>query len=139
MPYIDYDYYANEYHGTSIPSDEFDRIAEIASMAIDSMSYCIIDDTKSYIGSVKKAVAYEAETIYAYGGADVACGMSGASIGSESLGDYSYSVNSGGSSSRDILMYQGIPISPIALSILSKAGLRDRWAYAYYEERDDNA
>lgn len=134
MSYIDYDYYANEYHGANIPSNEFDRIAEIASTTIDAMSYSSIDESKPYFDSVKKATAYEAEAIYAYGGEDVAYGLSAASIGSESLGDYSYSANSGIGSSSDTPMYQGVPISPIALSMLSKAGLRNRWAYAYDEE-----
>ena len=140
MSYIDYEFYKNVYHGSDIPSDKFEKIAEIASMIIDAVVYCRIDTSKDYMDSVKKAAAYEADTINAYGGADVALGMSDAAVGSESLGDYSYSLKgSGENSSSDIPMYQCVPVSPITLSILSNAGLRRRWAYAYYEDGEEDA
>ena len=140
MAYIDYEYYSGVYRGSDIPSDKFDHIAEITSMTIDAIVYCQIDTTKDYMDSVKKAVAYEADTIYAFGGTDVVLGISDAAIGSESLGDYNYSLKgSSGSSSSDIPMYNGVPVSPITVSILSNAGLRRRWAYAYSEDGEEDA
>lgn len=139
MAYIDYEYYTNVYHGSDISSDEFDRIAEIASMVIDAIVYCHIDPEKEYMDSVKKATAFEADTINAYGGSSVAFGMSDAAIGSENLGDYSYSLKSSNAgSSENIQMYNGVPVSPITMSILSNAGLRQRWAYAYNEGGENN-
>lgn len=140
MAYIDYEYYTGEYHGTDIPSDEFDRIAEIASMVVDAVVYCHIDTEKDYMDSVKKATAFEADTIFAYGGSTVVFGVSDASIGSENLGDYSYSLSSANSgSSGSIPMYNGVPVSPITISVLSNAGLRQRWAYAYDEDGEKDA
>lgn len=129
MAYIDYSYYKNEYHGTDIMPDDFDKIAEISSMIVDSIVYCRIDTTKHYMKSVKKAVAYEADTVLAYGGADVAFGLSDTGVSSESLGDYSYSLKENSEQSvNPVPLYYGIPVSPVTLSILSNAGLRNRCA-----------
>ena len=132
MAYIDYAYYTDVYGGKNVPSDEFDRLAEIASMAIDAAAYCDIDTDAEYINDVKRATAYEVDTIYAYGGESVAYGESSANIVSEGLDEYSYSLGSNADSEKGgVAFWNGIPISPIVLSLLSKAGLRNRWVHAY--------
>ena len=136
MAYINYDYYTGQFGGTLIPESEFPRIAEIASMIVDAASYCPIDEEADYFHKVKKAVAYEADAIYSYGGYDAAIGLSDAAISSESLDEYSYSLGNA-DKSRSIQMYNGIPVSPLTLSILSNAGLRQRWVYAYESGDED--
>lgn len=130
MAYINYEYYEGPFRGNVIPENEFSKIADIASTIVDAVVYCKIDVDAEYFDMVKKAVAYEADTIYSYGGYNVAIGLSDAEISSEHLGDYSYNL-SNNDDSRSTMMYNGIPVSPITLSILSEAGLRQRWAYAY--------
>ncbi|MBR6102625.1 MAG: hypothetical protein IKP95_09365 [Ruminococcus sp.] len=132
MSYIDYAYYTDVYGGKNVPPDEFDRLSEIASMAVDAAVYCDIDVEADYMDDVKRATAYEVDTVYAYGGESVAYGESSANIVSEGLDDYSYHLSSAPSAaSGGVVFCNGIPISPIVLSLLSKAGLRNRWVHAY--------
>lgn len=141
MAYIDYEYYTDTFGGTAIEETGFGRLAEIASDVIDGVaviSFKFDDLTEEQQALVKKAVAYEIETLDSQGGVDAIVGMSAQSINSEQLGDYhvtggstaATSVNTGNIPYKD-----GIPISPLAIMMLRKAGLMSRWAFAEWYEK----
>lgn len=131
MAYIDEGYYKGTFKGTDIPEKEFPRLAEIASDVIDSIVTVDIDESTAKTDTVKKATAYEVEMLYQQGGVDAVIGFAnGTAIGSESLGGYSVS-NVGNNGSQVIMRTKdGIPVSALAISLLKKAGLMCRWAYA---------
>ncbi len=130
MAYIDFSYYQNEYHGSETSVDNFNKVAEIASIVIDSLLYCQtpVDSDRPYYGIVKRAVCYEVDTILANGGVKAAQGFSTEFVTSESVGDYSRTSQIDTSHRLDL---NDIPVSPVALSLLSNAGLRNRWVHAY--------
>lgn len=136
MAYIDYQYYSNTFHGTSIPQSQFDRIAEIASDTIDAIvtSRIVVSDlSEEALAILKKAAAYQIEHLYLQGGIDAANGMALSDIGSESLGDYSVSSGSRQSTTgreSTSLTMNGVPFSALAYSLLKRAGFISRWAYA---------
>lgn len=136
MAYIDYQYYTDTFHGTSIPESQFARLADIASDLVDSIVTTRIAETEmseEALAKLKKAVAYQVEHLYVQGGVDAANGMALSDIGSESLGDYSVSSGSRQSTtSREStsLTMNGIPVSALAYSLLKGAGLISRWVYA---------
>lgn len=131
MAYIDKFFYSVEFKGTPIPDDEFDRLAEIASDVISSIATMGIDEDTANTDKVKKATAYEVEMLYQQGGINAIIGFAeGSAIGSESLGGYSIS-NTANSGSQVIMRTKdGIPVSSLAISMLKKAGLMCRWAFA---------
>lgn len=135
MAYIDNTYYTDTFHGMSIPEEDFPRLAETASDLIDS----IVQKPVPLISGeapedVKRATAYEVECLFSQGGLDAATGFAaGISAQSESLGNYS--VGRGGASSSSgaaisVPSHDGIPVSSMTISLLRKAGLMCRWAYA---------
>lgn len=127
MAYIDKEYY-KQFGGSNIP-DNFERIAEIASDIIDTISVRPIDsnNTEQY-ALVQKATAYQVEMLNEQGGIDSIVGFaSSTSVSSESLGTYSVTNNS--NTQTSIKTINGIPVSTMALSLLKKAGLMSRWAY----------
>lgn len=139
MAYIDEGYYKGTFRGTEIPEKEFPRLAEIASDVIDSIVTVEIDKNTAETDTVKKATAYEVEMLYQQGGVDAVIGFAnGTAIGSESLGGYSVS-NVGNNGSQVIMRTKdGIPVSALAISLLKKAGLMCRWAYAgVYKNRGE--
>ena len=134
MAYIDYTYYTDTFHGSAIPQTAFARLADVASDVVYAV--CLDKPTGSILlkNEFKKAVAYQIEFIQEQGGLEAIYGRSDASQsgGSEHLGDYNVSSASGsGGSSGAIKMYDGIPLSPLMLSLLEKLGLLSQWVYAY--------
>lgn len=128
MAFIDPDFYASEFKGTPIPESRFDRLAEIASDTIDGLiTVSMTDDEKKASMAVKKATAYQLEFLSEHGGVDAILGFSDIGVTSESLGDYSVSS---GSKTKIAHTTDGIPVSPMALSLLRKEGLMCRWMYA---------
>lgn len=130
MAYIDKAFYDDTFHGTEIPTSEFDRLAEIASDVVYDV--CILKpDAEDLIDAAfKKAVAYQVELLYLQGGVDAIVGLSEAALtgGSESLGDYS--TSSGTTHQAAVLTCNGIPVSSVTLMLLRRLGLMARWAYA---------
>ena len=133
MAYIDYEYYSGEFNGTVIPENEFNHIAEAASLIIDDISVLsvpIVDGTVSE--NVKKAVAFQAEMIYMQGGILAYTGGSIYETAShETLADYSV-IKVGGNdmiNGTATQMQNGVPISPLVEPLLRKDGLMNRWAY----------
>ena len=95
MAYIDYAYYSNEFRGSKIREEDFDRLAEAASDIVDAI--CDGVDLGIYMeGSrFKKAIAYEAELLNAEGGIDAITGQAASSMSStsEHLDDYTITTS----------------------------------------------
>ncbi len=133
MAYIDYTYYTETFSGVSIPENDFNRLADIASDVI----YCVCNIKPE--GPVLadpdflKAGGYEVEFLFEQGGTEAIFGRSDAasSFGSESLGNYSVSEGSGQANGAKVQTVNGIPFSPMAILLLNKLGLLSRWLYAY--------
>lgn len=130
MAYIDKTFYDETFHGTEIPDEEFDRLADIASDLVYGI--CIVKPEAEDLidATFQKAVAYQVELLYKQGGVDAVVGFSEASYsgGSESLGDYSVSDSS--ARQEAVMTYNGIPVSQMTLMLLRQLGLMTRWAYA---------
>lgn len=127
--YIDWAYYSR-FSGGNITRSEFARLADIASDVIYDI--CRVKPLPEDLerDAFKKAVAYEVEFIAEQGGIDAILGFSNAVLegGSESLGDYSVSAGSG--AQKVITTAEGIPISPMSITLLRRLGLMSKWAYA---------
>lgn len=132
MAYIDYSYYKDTFHGSTVAESEFDRLADIASDVIDS-TVCrpvnALDIDSDAYAKVKKACAYIVESLDANGGVDAITGFSASAHNSESLGDYSYSA-ANTTNQGSALWLGDIRIPQLAYSLLSAAGLMSRWIYA---------
>lgn len=129
MAYIDYSYYTETFGGTEIPESEFPRLAQAASDVIDDVVYPTLIETVTE--NVMRATAYELEILYAQGGAAAFTGFSASQVGYESLGDYSLTAGASSSetgSSNNTLTLHGIPISELAIGLLRRDGLLNRWA-----------
>jgi len=119
MPYIDYDYYSNDYQGVEIDSLSFEVLVKRASDVID----VITSDHITNIGfdtmherikeKIKKATAAQVEFMHLNGGAQAVHGNSG--ISSASIGGFSYSASSEGDSNNKI--------SPSVIDYLRLTGL----------------
>ena len=132
MAYIDYAYYRNEFHGSKIAEEEFDRIAEAASDIVDAI--CEETDLGAYEeGSrFKKAIAYEVEYLNAEGGLDAITGRAASSMAStsEHLDDYTITTSRSQAAISGQCSFNGLPVSPIAVSLLKSIGaIKSRWVY----------
>ena len=134
MTYITKTYYDDEFHGKSIPANEFNRLEDIASEVIYEICRVKPDEDDVLDAAFKKAVAYEVEFLQEQGGVDAILGFSDMqlSAGSEHLGDYSVSGggNSASSSGSSIIVVDGIPVSSLSIMLLRRMGLMSRWAFA---------
>lgn len=141
MAYIDYTYYTDTFGGTAIEETEFKRLAEIASDVIDGVAivpFVFNELEESTATLVMKAVAYEVETLFSQGGVDAIVGLSSQSFNSEQLGDYHVSGGSTAATSVNVGQtpaFNGVPVSPLALSMLRRAGLMQRWAFAPFYKK----
>lgn len=135
MAYINETFYEKKFGGRPIPAAEFPRLAELASDIVDMVCTVTIYPEIAQSKMFKKAVSYEVELLYEQGGVDAIMGLSDTSQagGSESLGDYS--VSAGGSETGSIKTLDGVPLSPMMLSLLERLGLTARWAFAAYYQR----
>lgn len=136
MAYITAEYYNQTFHGETIESSELTRLLDAASDAIDM---AVVTPITTVSDNVKRATAYEVECLFEQGGISALHGFSaaGSAGGTEHLGDYS--VSHGSAAGGDTAPYpviNGIPISPIAISLLRKDGLMNR---LIRKGRSDNA
>ena len=133
MAYIDATYYRDSFHCTTMP-EQFDRLADIASDIIDSIvskPVQSLDKTSDAYQLVQKACAYIVETLDANGGVDATTGLSDAGVSSVSLGDYSENRNAASEASQAGAVWFGdVRLPNLALTLLRRAGLTSRWAYA---------
>lgn len=134
MPYITKSYYDDEFHGKSVPADQFNRLEDIASEVVYGVCRVKPDEDDTKNDTFKKAVAYEVEFLQEQGGVDAVLGFSDAqlSAGGEHLGDYSVSAggNSSGASGSSVVIVDGIPVSSMSIMLLRRMGLMSRCAYA---------
>lgn len=129
MAYLTKDYYEDTFHGVSIPDSEFDRLALTASDVIDALvARPITDDVDK--DTLAKATAYQLEYIYQQGGVKAVTGSAaGQHVTTEKLDDYSITEQLTTAAEQNQLSMNGIPISPLTLSILRRLGLMSRWLY----------
>ncbi|PAD67026.1 hypothetical protein CHH83_20885 [Bacillus sp. 7586-K] len=98
MPYIDYTYYTDEFKGTAISQEQFDRLVVRASDLIDiNTSYVLhgVDFTQfaQFIqDQVKKATAAQVEYMVMQGGETSVHGGSPSSV---NIGNFSYQKGEG--------------------------------------------
>ncbi|MDR2486715.1 MAG: hypothetical protein LBD12_01995 [Clostridiales Family XIII bacterium] len=89
--FVDYDFYRDEYHGTSIPAQEFDRRALDASAYIREITYGRVPPVTN---EVRLAVCAVADAAMRYEGRE--------GLSSESVGDVSVVYGSAGAGVGDI-------------------------------------
>lgn len=129
MAYLTRDYYENTFHGAAVPDGQFDRLALTASDVIDALVSRPITD-KVGKDALAKATAYQLEYIYKQGGIDAVTGSAaGQHITTEKLDDYSISQQLTATAEQNQITINGIPVSPLTLSILRRLGLMSRWLY----------
>ena len=125
MSYISYDWYTDDFGGTEIPQSEFDVLARAASDLMD----CLVTKEISEVNeSIRKACAYEAETLFAQGGLDALSGMATVTSGiDERLGDYMIGTPYVSNEKR-CYSIGGIPVCGLTLALLAREGLMVRTA-----------
>lgn len=103
MPYVDQEYYENDYMGAEITdSNEFMRMEKRASEVVDQLTHYRIKDLESLAESirerVKQAVCAQIEFYALSGGYESAIQQSG--LQNVSIGSFSYAQGSSSSSSE---------------------------------------
>ena len=131
MAYLTKQYYVETFHGQTVPDDQFDRLADMASDVIDAVVLVPIDAEKHDMDKIAKATAYEMEYLYQEGGLDAITGKATSGmVQSEKLDEYSISESQSDTTKQQTLTVNGIPISALAVAILRSLGLMCRWWYA---------
>ena len=130
MAYVTLEYYKGTFLGNPIEEADFNRLAMIASDVIDALvTRPINDDTDK--DQLAKATAYQVEYIAAQGGIAAVTGAAeNQKIVTEKLDDYSIAEERTEESKQRLPTINGIPVSPLTLSILRKMGLMSRWYFA---------
>ena len=124
MPYIDYDFYTNEFKGVSLDENTFSSIVDRASDLIDIAT----NDKIGAIGfenlypsfqlRVKKAIAAQVEYIHVNGGIEA---IQSQEMQQVSIGDFSYSKSTSKAQSAGVSIHQ--TICPVARDYLRGTGL----------------
>lgn len=123
MSYLSYETYVAGFHGSAVPEEEFDYLANAASAIIDLLVSRPIVEVNDRI---RLATAFQVELLFAQGGTDALAGLAAVTSGiDEKLGDYSigtpYVANE-----RRCYSIGGIPVSGLTVSILRREGLMSR-------------
>ena len=126
MNYLSYETYVSGFGGSAVPEEEFDYLASAASAIVDLL---VSRPRAAVTDSVRLAVAYQVEVLYAQGGIDALGGLATVTSGiDERLGDYSigtpYVANE-----RRCYSIGGIPVSGMTVAILRREGLMGRCVY----------
>ena len=123
MNYLTASYYVTTFGGTLIPSSAFDKMASAASDILDAIVTKPLPSEEPLPDFVMRAAAYEAETLYSHGGEDALAGITVALGGfNEKIGDWSIGNNRLNTAGSRIPSIGGIPVSPLAISLLRRAG-----------------
>lgn len=130
MAYVTFDYYKGTFLGNPIEEKDFNRLAMIASDVIDALvTRPINDDTDK--DQLAKATAYQVEYIAAQGGIAAVTGSAESQrVINEKLDDYSVVEEQTEEAKQNLPTTNGVPVSPLTLSILRSMGLMSRWYYA---------
>lgn len=127
MKYICYEYYVLKFRGSLVPEDEFGYLADAAENVIDLL---VTTPITKVTENVKRAVAYEIETLFSQGGTDALTGLATITSGiDERLGDYSLGTPYVSNEKR-IYSIGGVPVAGLTLALLKKEGLMGRCIYA---------
>ena len=127
MKYICYEYYVSKFRGSLVPEDEFGYLAEAAENVVDLL---VTTPITRVTENVKRAVAYELETLFSQGGTDALTGLATITSGiDEKLGDYSLGTPYVSNDKR-IYSIGGVPVAGLTLALLKKEGLMGRCIYA---------
>ena len=130
MKYICYEYYVSNFGGSLVPEDEFVYLANAAENIIDIL---VSDPIKNVTENVKRATAYELETLYSQGGTDALTGLATITSGiDEKFGDYALGTPYVSNEKR-IYSIGGVPVAGLTLALLKKEGLMGRCVYAEAE------
>jgi len=126
MSYLSYDDYITEFGGEAIPAREFEHLSADASTIVDLL---VTTPIVAVTEAIRRAVAYQAETLYAQGGIDATSGLATVTSGiDEKLGDYSIGTPYVSNEKR-CYSIGGVPVSGLTLAILKKEGLMSRCVY----------
>ena len=129
--YINYEYYVSGFGGSLIPESEFDALASAATDIIDIL---VSQPISAVTDSIRRAAAYEAETLFSQGGSDALSGLAAVTSGiDEKLGDYSIGTPYVSNEKR-CYSIGGIPVSGMTLAILRKCGYMSRCVYRRDEQ-----
>lgn len=121
--YISYEYYISGFGGNLISENEFEGLAEASTDIIDLL---VTSPITSVTDELRRAAAYEAETLYSQGGSDALSGLAAVTSGiDEKLGDYSIGTPYVSNEKR-CYSIGGIPVSGMTVAILRKAGYMSR-------------
>lgn len=130
MGYVTKEYFDKTFHGTSMSDAKFERMAMIASDVIDAVilqPITALTDAEQ----LAKAASYQIEYLLAQGGIDAINGAAANQFAvTEKLDDYTITEGLSDSAEKNKLSINGIPLSPLTISILKKLGLMHRWVYA---------
>lgn len=130
MPYITEDYYKNEYEGTPVPGDAFNRLAKRSSEIIDmltnhALKFNELASLPSFVQEqVKKATAAQVEYLLT-NGEDKAQGAGG--YGQVRAGNFTYGDRAG----ADALSREQQMTSAAVISHLEPTGLLYRGVSVY--------
>lgn len=111
MPYIDYDFYTNEFKGVSLDESIFSSLVDRASDLIDIATNHKIEAIgfdhlyTSFQLRIKKAVAAQVEYMYVNGGIEA---MQSQEIQQASIGRFSYSKSVSKAQSANVSTHQTI-------------------------------
>ena len=130
MGYVTKEYFDETFHGTFMSDAQFERMSMIASDVIDTVvlqPITALTDTEQ----LAKAASYQIEYLLTQGGTDA---INGAAVNqfavTEKMDDYTITEGLSDSAEKSKLSINGIPLSPLTISILRKLGLMHRWVYA---------
>lgn len=130
MAYLTIDYYLDTFGGEVTDEALFNRLTTAASDIIDAIVTKPITDEVDK-DMLAKAVAYQVEYIEAQGGIAALTGFADSQRAvTEKLDDYSITEAQTAEAGSNQLSLNGIPISPMTVSILRRMGLMSRWVYA---------
>ena len=108
MPYIDLDYYENDYKGTPVDAESFNRLSRRASEQIDTLTHhrligTTLDQCPELIQNcVKKATAAQVEYLVMYGEEKA---MGAGDYTTVRAGNFSYGGAGDSATSREQSMY----------------------------------
>lgn len=124
--YISYEYYISGFGGSLIPESEFESLASAATDIIDLL---VTSPITVITDSIRRAAAYEAETLFSQGGSDALSGLAAVTSGiDEKLGDYSIGTPYVANEKR-CYSIGGVPVSGLTLAILRKTGHMSRCVF----------
>lgn len=123
--YCDYEYYIGAFTGSDMTQIDFVPLARAATDLIDGIVTVPIPD--KITDEIRRAAAYQIELLHQQGGVDAITGFAVNGGVSESLGGYSVGGGGASATQQHAPTVGGIPVSPVTIMLLRKAGHLQRW------------